>query len=160
MNDYIIKPIRANDLYAAIARNAPPTPTAPKTPDPGEPPKQSGIDSDCPLPYDRKLALQTVGGNEDLLATIVEVFFIEAAELMPLLSAAIKSDDAELLLRTVHTMKSSCASIGAEAARAAAAKLESLSKPETLTEAAPAAVDLKKRMDELLLALAIEWPPE
>ncbi len=163
MDDYLAKPIRARELHATVARNAPANPLGPQSPvEEKENVPKIGSGSGGPtadeLPYNRSIALKAVEGNEELLASIVEVFFEEADDLLPVLPSAIKSENARLLERTAHTMKSSCASIGAEAAREAAAKLEEIGGSGDLTDAPTAAADLQQRMDELLRALEREWP--
>ena len=163
MDDYIAKPIRAHELYSTIARNAPHSPIGPQERETSEEKSEKSegtsdknTSAGTDLPYDKATALKAVDGNEELFTTIVEVFFEEADDLLPKLPAAIAAKDAELLQRTAHTMKSSCASIGADAARASALELEMIGKSGDLSKAPEAAADLKSKMDQLLEALAAE----
>jgi two-component system sensor histidine kinase/response regulator len=163
MDDYLSKPIRARELYKTIARNAPLQPIGPSTspppsnspnPEPSliSPPKTGDADR----PYDRAKALRMVEGSEDILAAMIEVFHEEAAEMRDKIAASLRDGDAALLQRSAHTLKSSCASLGAEDARKAAEKLEIAGREGDL-QAAPSLADkLLAELTRLTDALSTE----
>lgn len=161
MDDYISKPIRARELYATVARNAPSNPVGPQAASAKETaPTESKTppEDDAPLPYDRSKALEAVAGSVDLLGAIVEAFYEETGDLMPVIPQSLKDADSELLQRTAHTIKSSCAALGAEAARDAAFELEMLGKAGKLDTAEDCATKLQEQLKTLLAALEKEWP--
>ena len=58
-------------------------------------------------------ALDMTGGDESLLAEVIEVFQQEAPSLMAAMRDAIDSRDTKLLHRAAHTLKNSLLSLGA-----------------------------------------------
>ena len=160
MDDYISKPIRAGELYATVARNAPSNPIGPQLAKQASAPARAPtvVSTDDSLPYDRDKALEAVAGSTDLLGAIVEAFYEETGDLIPVIPQSLADGDAELLQRTAHTLKSSCAALGAEAARTAAYDLEMVGKSGELDEAGECAARLQEQLRILLAALEKEWP--
>ncbi len=168
MNDYISKPIRADDLYAVILRNAPENPIGPKAavvpPSDSAPEEQAGkVDADeerdpgaadgDDCVFDLKTALANVSGSEEIFATMIDCYFEEKNDLVPKLADAITEGEAELIQRTAHTIKSSAGTFGAEAAREAAFVLEKTGKSGDLKFAPPQFATLRmeqERLDEAL----------
>ena len=161
MDDYLAKPIRARELYATIARNAPSNPVGPEAisetpPHSAAPPPDRGTASmttDSPV-YDRKTALRNVDGSEDILLSLIEVFGEEAAEMRDKIAFALRNQDIALLQRAAHTLKSSCAALGAEPSRRAAEQLEFAARDSRLETAPNLAAQLDIELDRLAEALA------
>ena len=99
-----------------------------------------------------------VQGSEKPLGAIVEAFYGETDALMPTIPQALEQGDSTLLTRSAHTVKSSCASLGAESARAAAAELEQPGKNNDLDAAQEVAAKLEAEIKTLMAALESEWP--
>lgn len=166
MDDYMSKPIRATELYRTIARNAPASPIGPDSNvvEPSLEKKKSATDLVEPADesagpvFDRDVAVTNVGGSEELLGTMVEVYYEETDDLLTKLGKSLEDSDAALLERTAHTMKSSAASFGGELVRVAAAELEALAKGGDLGDAAQLADRLKAELKALLAVLEKEWP--
>lgn len=165
MDDYLAKPIRALELYRTVARNAPENPLGPRIPT-GNAEAGKDAKTDEPAaesatgkaPYDRTVALKMVQGSEEILAAIVDAFYEETEALMPTIPQALANGDETILTSSAHTIKSSCASLGAESARAVAADLEQLGKQGDLEAAKELATKLENEMNHLIEALEREWP--
>jgi len=88
--------------------------------------------------------LETVGGDREFLADLIQTYLADSPDLFAELRAAIAADDAATARRAAHTLKSTSASFGAEdlAARcreieasAAAGDLDDLVEQVDLAEA-------------------------
>ena len=118
MDAYVSKPVRPNDLLAAMTpffqENAPrPVPVAPKAlAAAGTPAKAPGPDVPEDARIDWKIARATVLEDEDLLREIVDAFLSEADSLASELSAAITSADLRAVNRLAHTLKSNLRTFG------------------------------------------------
>jgi HPt (histidine-containing phosphotransfer) domain-containing protein len=74
--------------------------------------------------FNRLAALDRVGGDEELLREVVELFLVEHPHLMRDVEDAVQHKDAARLERAAHTLKGSLSTIGAEGAARAALQLE------------------------------------
>jgi HPt (histidine-containing phosphotransfer) domain-containing protein len=74
--------------------------------------------------FNRELALDRVGGDEELLREVAGIFLCEYPGLVEQIRAAIAEADAEGLQRSAHTLKGSLLTMGAEAAAELAFALE------------------------------------
>jgi CheY-like chemotaxis protein len=116
-DDYLTKPIRTADLFAAIDRlknaksDAPPsaTPLANETP-------ASTFDIDA--------ALNHVEGDRDLLEEIIRIFSDQCPKTMSEIDSAIRTGDLQLLERAAHSVKGSASNLCATGVTQAAAELE------------------------------------
>ena len=66
--------------------------------------------------FNRHMALDRVGGDEELLREVLAIFLTEYPELVGKLEQAVERGDAVLLERSAHTLKGSLSTIGAEIA--------------------------------------------
>lgn len=73
-------------------------------------------------------ALETTGGDETLLAEVIEAFQEEAPTLLASIREAITSRDTNLLHRAAHTLKNALLSLGAAQSGATAFTLEKLAR--------------------------------
>ena len=137
-DDYATKPINRTQLFELIVRHTrasrePPVvrtsgadirtalEPAPlierKTPPPG-----SEVDS----PFDRKLALERVGGDVAMLHELASLFLELSPQMLGDIYGAIELGDADTLRRHAHTLKNSADNVGARRATQAAFELEKL----------------------------------
>ncbi len=103
MNDYVAKPIRREELAAALKRTRPlPTQDA-----------GSG-ESEISLEAAALQNLRDLGGVE-FLAEVVDVFLADAPALIASLRSSLERQDTEELRRAAHTLKSNGSTLGAVA---------------------------------------------
>lgn len=109
------------------------------------------------LVLDRALALDRVGGDEDLLREIAGLFLEDYPKLVTNIEEALASRDASGLERASHSLKGAVANFGAEPAYQAALALEKIGRSGSLTGAVEAYQTLAVSLAQLepeLLALA------
>ena len=95
-----------------------------------------GTNTDWPMQlavFNRNLALDRVGGDEDLLREVAQLFLQEYPSIMGQLEEAVARDDAGRVMEAAHTMKGSLATLGAEAGTQIALQLETMGRHRTLT---------------------------
>jgi len=102
--------------------------------------------AEAPVLVDLDKAVEMLGGYEDLLAEVLEMFLADLPAKRAALAETLNHEDASALRLVAHSLKGTCASVGALAASAAARKVEDLaeervedmpssSKPEELSKA-------------------------
>ncbi|HEX2043411.1 MAG TPA: response regulator [Acidimicrobiales bacterium] len=132
MDDHIPKPVRVEELDAALARWTGSTLTSSAgsgaEPDPDEVLDRSQLDEL------RNLGAGTGGGN--LFAELVSVFAQQTTARLAELRAAARIQDSEALARLAHTVKGSSAALGARRAASAAAALEEAVRAGDFSEVA------------------------
>jgi CheY-like chemotaxis protein len=145
MDGYLAKPIRANELYATVEAVTPGAAPAEEAPATAESP--DGV-------LDWEAAVQRVGGRSDLLRKMVKVFLQECGKLMPAIRRAIDEGDAPVLRRLAHSLKGSADTFAAQAAVAAAWRLETMGRDGELADGGKAFDALQREIDRLGQALA------
>jgi len=116
MNDYVAKPLRAEELFAALAR-------AVGEPESGELPEFVPTQSGEGGRLDLKAALRDIGDIE-LLSTMVGMLLAEWGEHLARVDSALAARNREGLRMHAHTLKSLLAMFHAEQARRLAMDLE------------------------------------
>ncbi|BDC50445.1 hypothetical protein F183_A27610 [Bryobacterales bacterium F-183] len=109
------------------------------------------------LAMDRELALDRVGGDEDLLREIAGLFLEDYPKLVENIKDALAAKDASGVERASHSLKGAVANFGAEPAYQAALALEKIGRSGSLQGAEEAYNALRGSLDQLepeLLALA------
>jgi CheY-like chemotaxis protein len=101
MNDYVAKPIRAEELVAALKR------VKPRSTDDGR------ENDDVQLEDSALQNLRDLGGD-DFLGEVIDAFLADAPELLATLRRSLDEQSAEELRRAAHTLKSNGATLGAE----------------------------------------------
>jgi CheY-like chemotaxis protein/HPt (histidine-containing phosphotransfer) domain-containing protein len=174
MDDYIAKPVKKETLDAALKRWLPPIPAdapvgallaAPSWPD------QSAVGArhavplpDHPtisVPSQPTLNLAVLAelralqgeGPEDLLTMLVEYFLRDTPSRLASMRTAAAQKDARALERVAHTMKSSCASLGAVPMAELCAQLERCGRNNRLEDAVPSLDRLDGEFDRVARAL-------
>ncbi|MFL5959368.1 MAG: GAF domain-containing protein [Gaiellaceae bacterium] len=103
MNDYVAKPIRAEELAAALKRAKP---------------RRNGDAGPDQVEYVSLAdgALQNLRdlGGDDFLGEVIDAFLADAPELISTLRRSLGEQGAEELRRAAHTLKSNGATLGAE----------------------------------------------
>ena len=92
---------------------------------------------------DRSVALERVGGDEELLKEIAGLFLIEYPILLQDIRAALARADAESLERSAHSLKGAVSNFEARLAFDAALRLETIGRSKNLARAPSALIDLE-----------------
>lgn len=101
---------------------------------------------------DRELALDRLGGDEELLGEITGLFLQEYPQMLVRLEEAVRAGDAHGVMETAHSMKGSLATLGAEDGALLALDLEMMGRNGALAASPQALV----RLQEMLGALENE----
>ncbi len=133
MDDYVSKPIRVQELMAAIARQV-----ARRT---------QGIDPSEIL--DRREALERFRGYESLLDELLAKIAGEVEAHIQQISQALDAGDAAAVERLAHGIKGMAASVGAGRVRDAAARLEELGRSRDLLAARQELTHLRAELARL-----------
>ena len=81
------------------------------------------------------VALERLGGDEQLLCEVAQLFLAECPELVSQVRAAVADGSAEALQHAAHSLKGSVSNFGAEAASNAALALEMMGLTGQLSQA-------------------------
>jgi PAS domain S-box-containing protein len=139
MDDYIAKPVRAAELFAAIDALLPGAgPAAAPAAGPGGPPPIGQLDWDAALEY--------VGGDRRLLRDMIGLYLEEAPRWRAELREALRSGNSADLKRAAHNIKGSMGHFGATAAFEAARRVETLARGGMLGEAPAACAALEQEL--------------
>jgi signal transduction histidine kinase/CheY-like chemotaxis protein len=138
MDGYLSKPIRANELLAAICGLA----ARPALAD-------DGGDS----PVDLTEALARVGGDRVLLRDIATTFLEQCPKWLATIRSAVDCGDADALRAAAHPLKGSLGLFGAKAAVDAAGRLESLGRAGKLDDGRSVLADLDRALARVVPAL-------
>jgi HPt (histidine-containing phosphotransfer) domain-containing protein len=151
MDDYVSKPVRSEDLKAALDRwlqKFPPsrhegparsaTPLAP-------PPAQDA--------FNVQEALARVDGDRELLGEMAALFLEEYPRFLAQIQEAISKKDSSALSYAAHTLKGSVGNFAANAAFDAAFTLERIGRQGDLTQAPGAFAQLENTLTQLMPAL-------
>jgi two-component system, sensor histidine kinase and response regulator len=142
MDDYLVKPVRARELYDKIESLFAKRPTAPPVPDPAPATDGNAIDWAA--------AMLVVAGDRELLQEVVEAFLLECPGLMEQTRTAVAAGDANLLRRTAHTLKSVMRTLGLETPARMATELEEMGRSASLVGAAPIVAQLESRIEAVV----------
>ncbi len=154
MDDYLSKPIRPDELAAALARwtgrragrepavglaheapaAAAASPPMARPAAPAAAPVAAAAAGEPPV-FDAAVLLNLLGGDEAAAAEITAEFVKDVPLRAAALRAALAADDAELARREAHTLKGASANVGAEALRAAAYAAEQACGTGSLAQA-------------------------
>jgi PAS domain S-box-containing protein len=169
MDGYVAKPIRSEELLAALEKYAavahvgaddweepiPPSSVhhsaLADAPD-GESAPVAG-NGNSSAAFDSAEALRQVGGDRALLAELSAAFRTESQTLMVQIREAIATGDAPRLRRAAHTLKGAAGVFGAGAAYDTAKQLESLAAVGDMAPTAKLLAQLEAKIDELNHAL-------
>ena len=111
--------------------------------------------------FDRQQMLERLGGDEELLREVLDVFRDECPRMIATTRVAVHSGDASGVERAGHTLKGALLNISAAEAAAVARDLEHIGRSGALDGVAQALRGLEsalERLDgELVASLAAAW---
>jgi two-component system, sensor histidine kinase and response regulator len=158
MDDYLVKPVRAREIYDKIEslfanrQTTPPSaiatdpvdalPTSPRRPVAASGGASSAIDWDS--------AIAVVDGDRELLGEIVTAFLIEGPTLLLEIRHALATGDSAQLRRGAHTLKGALRTLGIESAAELASELEEIGRLGDLSPASAVMPRLESRVDQIL----------
>jgi PAS domain S-box-containing protein len=145
MDGYISKPIQAGELHAALERLA----AKPST----DRPTTDGLSADGTRLLDEDGAMARVGGDRDLLRSLVGIFFDCCPAYLEDLHAAIRRRDAVGINRSAHTIKGMFGNLGAIQLVEAARELERMGHDNDLEGAEDAWEALQQALNAVRPAL-------
>ncbi len=106
------------------------------------------------ISFNRAVALDRLGGDEELLKDVARLFLQEYAQVVAEIRQAIVASDAGALQRAAHTLKGSVGNFGAASAVEASRRLEMLGKSGRTEGAAELLDSLETCMERLLPELS------
>ncbi len=140
MDGYITKPIRFSDIEKTLSSFSE-LQSSPAASSPGQ------------LSWRKGEALDRLGGDEELLSQLCQIFLEESPKLLQKLQQAIADTDAEALMRAAHSLKGELGYLGAAGASQAARELEDMGHQKNLSHAPDVFVVLQREIASLNLAL-------
>jgi len=147
MNDYLSKPMRAEELSETLLRWTTPGEGAAQgaaqeaAQGPAEsaaeeraegagkapaksPAKSAESTAEPPAAFDERVLIDLLGGDREAAAEIIQEFLDDAPRQVKALAEAVAAGDAEVVNRQAHTLKGASANVGAEALRQVAYQME------------------------------------
>jgi signal transduction histidine kinase/DNA-binding response OmpR family regulator/HPt (histidine-containing phosphotransfer) domain-containing protein len=159
MDDYLAKPYTRAALLAVLARWRPPAAAetaaeaAPAQPAPAAPAETGSILDAAAL---QNLRAMRRPGRPDVLGRIIDLFYSDAPRLLGQLEVAAEASDAAALQLAAHTLKSSCANVGALGLSATCREIEQYARGNDVGSALHHIRGIQQELDRVLAALAIE----
>ena len=137
MDDYVSKPMKPEDLYDALVRNATPTTTVTDTIVATPPIDLSGV-------------MSIVDGDRELLRELMNDFIQDYPRLRENLGQGVEAGDPHAVEQTAHSLKGAVSHFRALAAQEAAHRLETMGREQSLEEAPSALQRLDEEMRRVL----------
>jgi CheY-like chemotaxis protein len=145
MDDYVAKPIHAEDLFRAIRAVAEAA---------GAPPEPQPIQRLAASILDREGALERLDGDEGCLREIANIFLQDAPCRRAAIRSAVEDGDLPRLRAAVHALKGAIGYLNAGPAAAATIHLEATAENGDPRDTADALASLERSLDELTAAAA------
>ncbi|MBT7587637.1 MAG: response regulator [Gemmatimonadetes bacterium] len=143
MDGYVAKPVRPLELYEVVEGT-----------ESSSAPVESALRRDATdMPYHWGVALERVGGKEEMLWDLVEMFFEECPKLMRQIGEHIDGGNGKELRRAAHTLKGSAHVFAADGVADAAARLEEIGNGGEFAAAGEAMEVLQAEVERLVPAL-------
>ena len=149
MDGYLAKPFNPHELFVALERFTAP---AAQDSEPTDATVRAAVADDTLVVDRERLALQ-VGGDEGLIAEIVQMFLDQKASMLGSVKAAIDSGEARQIERAAHKLKSTFGALAAQSAAAAAEALETAGLEGRLDEVGAIHKVLEQRIEQLAVTL-------
>ncbi len=151
MDGYLSKPLKADELFAAIAGIPPVKIKMPAVAIVHDRPI-SASQLDTPV-FDLVESLGYVDGNRELLEEMIELFFVQLDRLLPQIRIAGDHRDHQTLSQQAHKLAGSMMAFGAQAAVETARRLEAVSRETELDSIDATLTELEREVTRLRKAL-------
>ena len=139
MDGYITKPVRFSDIEQALSGLAG-TPVTPAQPAAG-------------ASWNKAEALSRIGGDEELLQELCQIFLENSPKLLQQLQQAVAAGDADGIMHAAHSLKGESGYLSASRASHAARQLEEMGRNKDLSHAGHALAVLERELATLQLDL-------
>lgn len=133
MDQYVSKPIRPRDLFAAISAALGKSDSR----------QAEVIAEEVSASVDWRAALETVGGDRQLLSELIDLFELDSQKLLGELSRAVVANDTEEALRTSHSLKGALRHLGCRTASDIAWEIEQRAERRELAGIEPRIAELE-----------------
>jgi len=153
MDAYVPKPLDARVLFETIGRLLGDGGSEPESQTPEEAPSEETLSEETPV-IDRAAVLEKLGGDEELLAEIIELYLDDAPKVLDSIRAAFATEDVEGVWKAAHRLKGSVGSLSADPAFQAAKHLEEVGRKGDLAAAVQAFEALEREAERLAEELA------
>ncbi len=140
MDGYITKPVRFSDIEQTLAGLAETVAQAAKAA-----PKAES--------WSRTEALDRIGGDEELLRDLCQIFLEESPKLLEKLQKAVAAGDSDGVMRAAHSLKGESSYLGAGGTSQAARQLEEMGRNQDLSRASNVLAVLEREVAGLHLDL-------
>jgi len=140
MDGYITKPVRFSDIEQTLAA-LPVAPAAPSKP------------AKAAASWNRAEALDRIGGDEELLRDLCDIFLEESPKLLQKLHVALAAGDSDGVMRAAHSLKGESSYLGAGETSQAARQLEEMGRNKDLSRADATVAVLEREITGLHLHL-------
>jgi two-component system, sensor histidine kinase and response regulator len=133
MDGYIAKPVRFSDIEQTLSNlsRAPIAPAKPVAPT---------------ASWNKTEALDRIGGDEELLQELCQIFLEESPKLMQKLQQAVTEGDSDGVTRAAHSLKGESSYLGAGGTSKAARDLEEMGRCKDLSRASETLVVLEREV--------------
>ena len=138
MDDYLSKPLSAEQLYAALSRSR--RPGAAMQEEPSEEPQLPLLDIDD--------FAERVGGDMDIVSDILNTYLQEAPIALAAIEAAVKAGDATALRMAAHKLKGMSANVSAKALSELAGRMEKAAAQGKLDGIEGALAELREALNK------------
>ena len=150
MDAYLAKPIKLEDLRTTLARWAMSATAEERGTDAV---KSLGAGSEGRAIFDPAQMLQNIGGDQDLLIQLVDLFIERQGDMMSQIRKALSLGDTVTVERSAHTLKGTAGNLCAPEVALAAGRLEAIGRLGTLHDAPAVYAHLEMEILRLLRAL-------
>jgi HPt (histidine-containing phosphotransfer) domain-containing protein len=148
MDGYVTKPIRISDIEKSLATVSPASSIS-------VPSHSSPATTKSQTCWDRTQALDRLGGDENLLRELCQIFVQESPKLLEKLGQAIAAQDAEAAMRAAHSIKGDVSYLAAEGALQAARALEEMGHSHDLSGATEMFALLEQELGQLHRSMSV-----
>lgn len=150
MDAYLAKPIKLEDIRTTLSRwVASSRQEIEVVPSAGSEP----LPAVMPALFDPAQMLRNIGGDQDLLTQLIDLFLERQADIMTSIRQALSEGDAVTVERVAHTLKGTAANLCAPEVALAAGQLEAVGRLGALHDAPPVYAHLEMEMIRLIQTL-------
>ncbi len=164
MDDYIAKPLKKEELHGVLARfqkspmwEGPQHPNSERANGSAEAAaivEDRGAKAAPTFPmHSREEFLEQLDGDEELMETLIAMFYENTPKAIAHIAAAIENRDGAALSATSHALQSSLGAVGAREASAVARQLEQLGQSDDFAKASSSLAQLQRAIEEVNIAM-------